>query len=333
MQFFKNIIRELKVKIKVLAIAITGILLSGCGNDDNGSYPTTPTPTLKVQAYDPAILGMNATADCEDGTTETRTTDYYGNASFTSATILSTPETCKFTFVGDENSFDATNSKPMNGVTYIIPEGLANKDAAAITATPISTLIAKKLNGVAYTPAAATTVMEELGLDAILGAQGIDFTEFLLNTSNVMDNLKADPSAAIEFSKLSATTTVLTDVLKTNSNATLTAIEVTAMAKASKALTVDVLTANPGYPAGGVEKGAPVYVSYNETTLKTYIEATVTAVTTDPDAEAPAAIAPDTTPAEVKPEPKPDDKPTDSGSGSGSGSGSTTNGGVNGTGS
>jgi hypothetical protein len=254
------------VKIKILAVAVAGMLLSGCSNDDNGSFPA-----LSVQAYDPAIQNMDASVSCEDGTTETGKTGFDGKANFTSLTVISAPETCKFTFTGNADSVDVSNGKPMNGVTYIIPEGMASRDASANTASPITTLIAKKLGGAPYTPEVAAEVMVELGFGDLINNGTIDVTEFLLNTESVLNDLKDDATSQAAFSQLSAATAVLSDVLKANPDAT--PEEVGSMAAASVTLTEEVLAANPGYPAGGLDgEGAPVVIAFEEDVLVEFVD-------------------------------------------------------------
>lgn len=256
------------MKIKILAVAVAGILLSGCRNDDNGSFPA-----LGVQAYDPAIQNMDASVSCEDGTTETRKTGFDGKANFTSLTVTSAPETCEFTFTGNADSVDVSNGKSMDGVTYIIPKGMASRDAAANTASPITTLIAKKLGGAEYTPEVAAEVMVDLGLGELVNNGTIDVTEFLLNTESVMKDLEtsSDPATQEAFSKVAASTAVLSDVLKANPDAT--PEEVDSMAAASVTLTEEVLDDNPGYPASGPDgEGAPVVVEFEEDDLVEFVE-------------------------------------------------------------
>jgi len=252
------------VKIKLIAVAVAGILLSGC-NDDNG-----PLNSASVQAFDPAVMNMTAVAVCADGTTETSKTDYYGNANFFERTIQASPETCAFTFTGKagDNAKDVSNGKDMTGVVYTIPAGLAQA-GAPITASPLTTLITKELEatGAEYTPAAATTVLQSLGFTDLLNG-GVDVTELLSNTEAVLEELAADPSSAADASLLAATTAVLSDVLTADPTATAAAVSTT-----TTTLSTDVLTANPQYPAGGADgTGDDVYVDFDETEVKDYVD-------------------------------------------------------------
>jgi len=197
------------VKIKLLAVAVAGILLSGC-NDDNGA-----ANSQAVQAFDPAVQNMAAVAVCTDGTTETSKTDYYGNANFFERTVQASPETCTFTFTGGNGAQDISNGKLIGSdVVYIIPKGMAQSNGS-ITASPLTTLIARELEatGAEYTPATATTVITSLGLGSLLNAGGVDVTELLSNTETVLDTLsKATDKSGYQL--LAATTASLTEVLR-----------------------------------------------------------------------------------------------------------------------
>jgi hypothetical protein len=276
------------MKIKILAVAVAGMLLSSCSNDDNGSFPA-----LKTKAYDPAIQNMDASVSCEDGTTETGKTGFDGRADFTSITVISAPETCEFTYTGNADSVDVSNGKSMDGVTYIIPKGLAIRDAIN-TASPITTLIAKKLGGAPYTPEVATEVMIDLGLGELINNGTIDVTEFLLSTESVLNDLKEDTTSQAAFSQLSATTAVLSDVLKANPDAT--PEETGSMAAASVTLTEKVLAANPAYPAGGIDgKGDPVVVEFEDDELKGFIDEIINDIA---DPSLPEITFPDAVPKE-----------------------------------
>ncbi|EDM65557.1 hypothetical protein PE36_18089 [Moritella sp. PE36] len=266
------------MKIKLLAVAVAGILLSGC-NDDNG-----PLNSTAVQAFDPAVMNMTAKAVCADGTTETSKTDYYGNAKFFERTLQVSPETCSFTFIGGADAVDVSNGKSMDGVTYTIPVGLAQA-GAPITASPLTTLIAKELNGAEYSEATATTVLTSLGLGSLLN-NGVSVTELLSNTEAVLEKLTTAGSS--DAGKLAATTAVLSDVLTADPTASAEALTTTA-----STLSVNVIAANPKYPAGGLDgTGADIFVTFDEDIVKAYVEAvnTGSALPTVPVATTPPAV-------------------------------------------
>lgn len=223
------------MKLKLLALAVSGVILAGCNNDTNIK------PNVAVQAWDPAVYQMNAAADCTDGTTETGKTDFSGNAAFYSSTIVNSPETCSFTFTGDANSVDVSNSKSMDGVTYVLPKGLAAA-GAPITASPLTTLINTELKatGAEYSDSAAQTILVDLGLTDIL-TSGVSINELLTNTETVTAKLKADGSD--NYNLLSATTAVLSDVIKQDPTA-----EASDVATTAKAFTEQVLVAESDYP-------------------------------------------------------------------------------------
>jgi len=268
------------VKIKLIAVAVAGILLSGC-NDDNG-----PLNSQSVQAFDPAVMNMTAKAVCTDGTTETSKTDYSGNAKFYELTVQTSPETCAFTFTGGAGAIDVSNGKSMVGVEYTIPKGMAQA-GKPVTASPLTTLIARELEatGAEYTPTAATTVLQSLGFTNLLNANSnsVSVTELLSNTEAV---LAALPTA--DASLLAATTAVLSDVLTADPTATAAAVTTT-----TTTLSTNVLAANPKYPAAGLDgTGADIFVTFDENIVKAYVEAvdTGSALPTVPVATTPPAV-------------------------------------------
>lgn len=206
------------MKIKLLALAVTGVLLSGCGNDSNGTQAT-----FTVQAYDPAIYLMDASASCTDGTTGTAVTDRSGNASFTETTIVTAPETCTFTMVGGANAIDVSNQKSMTGVNYDFPKGLAQVGSPA-TVSPLTTLITKELGGASYSEATASTVLTNLGLNTLVNAGVTTISNLLLNTQSVVTTLENDVAQVTNFQLLSSTTSVLTDILEYSSTSTVAEI-------------------------------------------------------------------------------------------------------------
>jgi hypothetical protein len=257
------------VKLKLLALAVSGVILAGCNNDTNIK------PNVAVQAWDPAVYLMNAEANCTDGTIETGKTDFSGNAAFYSSTIVNSPETCSFTFTGDANSVDVSNGKSMDGVTYVLPKGLAAA-GAPITASPLTTLINTELKttGAEYSDSAAQTILVDLGLTEIL-TSGVSVNDLLLDTETVTAKLKADAStnASSSYSLLSATTAVLSDVLKDSSGATVEQLTLT-----TNAISSDLLDDYETYPDNGGEL-VVVTVSSEDVTI------VLDQVKTDPAAE------------------------------------------------
>jgi len=247
------------VKIKLLAVAVAGILLSGC-NDDNGV-----NTGLSVQAFDPAVQNMTAVATCDDKTTETSTTGYDGNATFFEQTILVSPETCTFTFTGGANAIDVSNGKSMKGVTYSVPKGMAQA-GHPVTASPLTTLIANQLatTGETYSDETATAVLTSLGLDSLLN-HGVTTTELLSNTAVVLAKLTT--SGSDDASLLAATTAVLSDVLAADEHGEVT---VTEIAAASTALTEQVLIDYENYPAN--DTGEQIYIKITPELVKDVVD-------------------------------------------------------------
>ncbi|WP_392339368.1 hypothetical protein [Moritella marina] len=236
------------MKIKLLAVAVAGILLSGC-NDDNGE-----ANSLSVQAFDPAVQNMTASVICTDGTSEGGIkTGYDGNAKFFELTTLVSPETCAFTFTGGADAVDVSNGKSMEGVTYTIPRGMV-ETGSPVTASPMTTLIAKELaaTGQTYTEETAEVVLISLGLGSLIN-NGVSVTELLSNTEAVLEELTTTNSS--DASLLAATTAVLSDVLASDVDGELSADEIS---EASSALTEQVLIDYENYPEN--DAGEPIYI-------------------------------------------------------------------------
>jgi hypothetical protein len=240
------------MKIKLLTTIIAGVLLAGCGggNDnsvDGGGGQTPDTHTL--QAFDPAIINMIAKYDCGDEKTGTLTsrTAYSGKVTTKDENVIADPSACSFTFTGDENTQDVTNGKSMNGVTYTIPKGLAQKNQL-VTASPLTTYLTKKLNDAAFTEAAANEALAELGLDGLVNKGRIsNVTELFSNTEAVINAL---PSDSKDRGTILATTMVLSDTLKSLQGESFEEI-----ATVTKTITASVTAEYPFYPAVG--KNAP----------------------------------------------------------------------------
>lgn len=284
------------MKIKLIAVAVAGILLSGC-NDDNGEVIG-----LSVQAFDPAIQYMTAVAECDNAPTETSITGYDGNAKFLTSAPLYAPETCKFTFTGGVNAIDVSNGKSMTGVVYTIPKGMAQA-GSSVTASPLTTLIAKELNGAAYSEGTASTVLGNLGLGDLVNSlanDGVDIAELLSNTESVLEKLTVSNSDGA--SLLAATTAVLSDVLKEDPSAT-----PTQLAKSTDSLADAVIASEPNYPKNS--SGTVVTITVTPTDINSVVD------------DVKADIAPTVPPqVPVKGDPvKPTDPPTSGGSGADSG--------------
>ena len=298
------------MKIKLIAVAIAGILLSGCGNDTN-----IEASSQSVQAFDPAIHHMTAVAVCADGTSETSKTDYYGNAKFFNVAPQDAPQTCTFTFTGEDGSgaVDVSNGKLMEGVVYTIPAGLAQA-GKPITASPLTTLIAKELaaTGAEYSESTATDVLTSLGLGSLL-TNGTSVTELLSNTEAVLKELATtNPTDA---SLLAATTAVLSDVLTASPDATAEALTTTA-----STLSVNVIAANPDYPKDS--SGETVYVDFDETEVKDYVKEVEDKIE-NPSLPEPTPPTPELPPAKPTPAPTPTPTPPTGGTGGTGGTGST----------
>lgn len=226
-------------KIKVLSLLIASAVLYGCHDgDDSGS-----TESATVQAYDGPVRGMVATAACDDDTTgEYKFTDDEGNINITLPTFVNAPETCGVSFVGGANAVDMENGKSMVNVKYTSPKGLFKKGSKA-TASPMTTLIAKKLGNLPYDESTASEVLTALGLGEVFN-NGITIEEFLNNTQASVAKLKSQTPAL--FSKVSATKMILSDILTAQPNA-----DITKIAVATQKLSNIITQKYPNFPASG----------------------------------------------------------------------------------
>ncbi|WP_045383706.1 putative periplasmic lipoprotein [Vibrio campbellii] len=241
------------MKIKLLTASVAAVLLAGCGSD---SDPVVKT--YSVQAYDPAVIGMKVEAVCGGETYEAieLTTNYkgmVGQARFENLDVVDSPDQCEFILTHTDSSRDASNGKPIT-TDYAIPQGLAQVDGL-VTGSPFTTLIASSLeDGELYSPEVAEKVFSDLGID--INAIGVSVDELLLNTEQVVQDLQAqeDEGASAIATQLIATANVVSDVIKANPEASPESISV-----AAKAITEEVITANPDYPKS--ETGEVIYVT------------------------------------------------------------------------
>ena len=119
------------------------------------------------------------------------------------------PETCSVTYKGNSDAVDMENGRDMSGVTYSAPKGLFSKGEPA-TVSPLTSIIAKQLDGEAYNESTAAEVLASLGLDEIAN-NGISIKELLSDTGSAVEKLKKSNKAL--FSKLAATKMILSDAI------------------------------------------------------------------------------------------------------------------------
>jgi hypothetical protein len=233
------------LKIKLLTASVAAVLLAGCGSD---SDPVVKT--YAVQAYDPAVINMKVTYDCGgdlQGEADELTTNYKGMVGYARirhVDVVAAPQDCKFTFTPTPESVDVSNGKRIT-TTYTIPQGLAQPDVP-VTGSPFTTLIAGSLEeGELYTPEVAEKVFTDLGID--INAIGVPVDELVRNTEKVVKDLEekgqADEASKKLATQLAATANVVSDVIKANPEASAQAVSVSA-----KAITEEVIKANPDYP-------------------------------------------------------------------------------------
>jgi hypothetical protein len=240
------------LKIKLLTASVAAVLLAGCGSD---SDPVVKT--YSVQAYDPAVIDMKVTYTCGDltGEADELTTNYkgmVGQARISHIDVVTAPHECEFVLSPTATSRDSSNGKPIT-TEYTIPQGLAQVDGL-VTGSPFTTLIAGSLEeGEVYSPEVAEKVFSDLGID--INAIGVSVDELLLNTEQVVQELQdqGDDDASAIATQLIATANVVSDVIKANPDASPESVSV-----AAKAITEEVIAANPAYPLS--ETGDVIYV-------------------------------------------------------------------------
>ncbi|WP_305842145.1 hypothetical protein [Photobacterium leiognathi] len=319
------------MKIKLLSTIIAGVIIAGCGSDNNNDVSVPKTKTTSVQAYDGAVNGMVATHTCGDekGTTKTKT-DGYGKVTVSSDSFAENPEQCSVILRVPEGSkaFDMSNGKDMSKVVYSIPEGLL-VSGQKVAATPFTSLIAKTMASTddSDVKTAMDAVFTQLGLDSSL-------------TEEEKLGLLTDPDATLEkldpaiMQDVVAKTMVLSDVLvaqKDNENLLLEDI-----ATVTTTIAADLVQKNPEFPTqkvNGVDK--PIYVDLTTELAKedVFNEAV--------SGEVPAEIAKKTKaeniivgeeldPANPPVNPNPDEDGGTGGTGGGTGGGDGSSGGGNG---
>ncbi len=238
------------MKYKILALSIVGAILGGCGSDNDNSV----SATYEIMAFDPAVMGMKGTYNCDNGVTgQLPATSFEGISKVSEPTVVNSPETCAFAYNATAGAVDVSNGKDMSKVSYTFPKGLATLGTLA-TASPISTLIEKELDGQPYNEATGVEVLTALGLGDLLNNGSINSAaDLLLNTEEVIADLPAE-----EASQVSATTAVLSDVLVVSPDADVDVVSATTVA-----ITEEVIADNPNYPESPT--GETIYYDLTET--------------------------------------------------------------------
>lgn len=311
------------MKTKLLTACVAAALLAGCGSDGKD-------PVKQVQAYDGAIWGIPGTYSCADGTSgPIPRTNYDGFANIPGAVdsqVISDPAQCSFSFgLTDaqkaDPSFvvtDTSNGKNMKNVSYSVPRGFATA-GTKVTASPLTTFIALELGNEPYTPEKAKASLAKLGIDtdALTNDSGVTLEQLLSDTSTAIETLKANPTVADTYSKIVATTHVLSDTLVAKESAT-------------KEITADSLAASVSKTVTAVTTQFPDYPKSNDGDKEVVINL-VDDIKTSIDSTGDDGVVPDVTVDESKVDdavvpPKPVDPtqpPTGTGTGTGGNGGST----------
>lgn len=199
-----NLIKKLELilKYKLITACITAAVLAGCGSDNS-------SPSIGVQAYDGAIMGIVGNFSCtneEKGSISK--TNYYGMGTASASVLGYSPQSCVFNFVPTVGAVDVTNGKPMDAVSLSIPKGLFVAGTTPV-ATPFTTLVAKALpSGAIYDESTATEVLTKVFGSSFLNNTGLSVSQVMTNLHTSLSSLSGTNK-----STLLATSHVLTDIL------------------------------------------------------------------------------------------------------------------------
>ncbi|HHF3127560.1 TPA: hypothetical protein ACPJ1U_003020 [Vibrio alginolyticus] len=253
------------MKIKLLTASVAAVLLAGCGSDSDPEVKT-----YSVQAYDPAVIGMEVSYDCGGdlkGQADELTTNYegmVGKARISHIDVVSAPGECTFTLKHTDKSVDASNGKPITS-DYKIPKGLAQADSL-VTGSPFTTLVANSLDdGEVYSSDTAEKVFANLGID--INASGKTVDEILRDTESVVANLQSEGGNSELATKLVATANIVSDIIKANPTAAPEAVAV-----AAKSMAEEVIAKYPHYPKAGADSEEVIYVEISEKDTKNVVE-------------------------------------------------------------
>ncbi|EMQ2878242.1 hypothetical protein V9N52_003554 [Vibrio navarrensis] len=247
------------MKTKLLTACVAAALLAGCGSDGKD-------PVKQVQAYDGPIWGIPGTFSCADGTAgQIPRTDYDGFTNISGAIdsqIISDPSQCNFSFGLTEaqkadpnfNVVDTSNGKIMKNVSYSVPRGFAAA-GRRVTASPLITFIALDLGDEPYTPEKAKASLAKIGLDIdeVTNKSGVTLEQLLAETSTAVDTLASNSEVADIYTKIVATTHVLSDTLVAKDSASKT-VTVQSLADSVNKTVTNVVTEFPTYPTSGDKK-------------------------------------------------------------------------------
>ncbi|WP_261817874.1 hypothetical protein [Vibrio gallicus] len=252
------------MKLKLIALAVTGVLLTGCGSDNDNSVDADSTA---VQAFDGAVRYLDTYIKCDGdtglyyvGETGGNGVIKIGKGNF--STFDADPSKCEFQFGenltgagGSQDAVDESNNKDMTNVRYTIPGELMSA-GQAIAATPYTTLIALKI---AETKDAGLV----LDLDAIVKQAfeqtlpaGTNLTQaqqqqLLTDPQAVLNSLDSDSSKAVQ-----AATLVLSDALAGAD--TQSDIPDSSLIEAATKGAATQLASNPAFPTN--DNGDPTYI-------------------------------------------------------------------------
>ncbi|GAD80124.1 hypothetical protein [Vibrio ezurae] len=140
------------MKYKLIALTVSGVLLAGCGSDNENRVEPTST---SVQAFDGAIRFLDTYMDCGDGEEFVGETGGQGTINIGKGNFPlfdEDPTQCDFFFGesrfgvggGTQDAIDESNGKEMTKVLYTVPGELITK-GKPIAGTPYTTLVAQAI--------------------------------------------------------------------------------------------------------------------------------------------------------------------------------------------
>ncbi|GAD89924.1 hypothetical protein VHA01S_029_00570 [Vibrio halioticoli NBRC 102217] len=252
------------MKYKLIALTVSGVLLAGCGSDNENRVEPTST---SVQAFDGAIRYLDTYMDCAGGgwdfVGETGGKGLINIGKGNYPLFDEDPTQCDIAFAesrfasggGTNDAIDESNSKDMTKVLYTVPGELMTA-GQPIVGTPYTTLIAQAIEE-DTSGLSVTEIIDKVFADTL--------PEGTTLSSEQKSLLLSDPQAALDSMDAATSTSVQASTMIL-SDAIVGAEEqggrdVADIANVTKTLATS-LAAQDNFPTNAA--GEPTYVDYTE---------------------------------------------------------------------
>lgn len=278
------------MKYKIIALAVSGVLLTACGSDNHNRIEA-PQTTTSLQAFDGAVRYLNTFIDCGDGLQFIAETGGKGSISLAEGNFPkfdADPTQCSFLFDENYGSFgvndaiDESNGKDMTAVSYTVPGELI-EPGQPIAGTPFTTLIDQRIQELRE-----IGVGDELDVSIIIDEvllATLPYGTILTDEQKIL--LINDPQAALDSmdtatsTNVQAATMVLSDAL-IGADAQEGGRTYSEIADVTQTLSTS-LAADPTFPVN--EAGMPTYI--DSSAVLSDPDKFQAAVDAEPDPEAP----------------------------------------------